>query len=241
MNNSGLVRPLIDGEPAFQRICEAVYTAHRSVWVTVPFLSPGFEMPEPRGSLFDVLDDAVSAGLDVRVIFWRPNSQVTAATQARTFSGSQAQRDMLRARGSRFHVRRDRAHGGYCQHQKSWLIDAGQTTETAFVGGINLNPHSVVVPGHIGERQNHDLYVEVTGPSATDIHHNFVQRWNQASERMADDGIWGHDGADKLDFPSHVTDAKGSGFVQIQRTVHAGRYSDGRATPGGQPHDIAGG
>ncbi len=35
-----LVRPLVDGEPAFRRICEAVYTAHRNVWVTVPFLSP---------------------------------------------------------------------------------------------------------------------------------------------------------------------------------------------------------
>ncbi len=33
-------RPLVDGEPAFRRICEAVYTAHRNVWVTVPFLSP---------------------------------------------------------------------------------------------------------------------------------------------------------------------------------------------------------
>ena len=45
---------------------------------------------------------------------------------------------MLDARGSRFRIRWDRAPGPYCQHQKSWLIDAGQASETAFVGGINL-------------------------------------------------------------------------------------------------------
>ncbi len=100
------------------------------------------------------------------------------------------------ARGSRFRARWDRAHGAYCQHQKSWIIDAGQVSETVFVGGINLNPHSIVSPGHIGERHNHDVYVEVIGPAATDVHHNFVQRWNEASERTADDGVWAHDGDD---------------------------------------------
>ena len=29
------VRPLIDGEPAFRRICQAVEAAERSVWVTL--------------------------------------------------------------------------------------------------------------------------------------------------------------------------------------------------------------
>ena len=148
---------------------------------------------------------------------------------------------MLRARDSRFRARWDRAYGAYCQHQKSWLVDAGRPTETAFVGGINLNPHSVVLPGHLGEHQNHDLYVEVTGPSATDVHHNFVQRWNKASERTADDGTWGHDGDDDLAFPSRPSGAKGDSSVQIQRTVHVGRYSDSPPSPEGRPYDLAGG
>jgi phosphatidylserine/phosphatidylglycerophosphate/cardiolipin synthase-like enzyme len=138
-----LVRPLIDGEPAFRRICAAVGAARHSVWVTITFLWPGFEMPDQRGSLFDLLDDAVRRGLDVRVIFWRVNPE-TEWAEPHSFSGSQAQRDMLLARGSRFRVRWDRAHGSYCQHQKSWLVDAGQPSETTFVGGISLNPHSVV-------------------------------------------------------------------------------------------------
>ena len=52
------VRPLVDGEAAFRRICEAVEAAEHSVWVTVAFIEPGFEMPDGRGSLFDVLDRA---------------------------------------------------------------------------------------------------------------------------------------------------------------------------------------
>ena len=64
-------------------------------------------------------------------------------------------------------------------------------TETAFLGGINLNPHSVVSPGHRGKGQNHDVYVELKGPSVVDVHHNFVQRWNEASERNLSDGIMG--------------------------------------------------
>jgi cardiolipin synthase len=235
-----LVRPLIDGEPAFRRIAEAIEGARHSAWVTVAFMMPTFQMPDGRGSLFDVLDRAVARGLDVRAIFWRQNPE-TSWVEGRIFSGSQADRDMLGARSSRFRARWDRTHGPYCQHQKSWLVDAGQESETAFVGGINLNPHSVVSPGHLGEHHNHDLYVEVTGPAATDVHHNFVQRWNEASERGAQDGVWGHNGDDDLTFPMRLSSAKGESLVQIQRTVHADRYLDGRPSPGGQAFDIAGG
>ena len=52
------VRPLIDGEPAFRRICQAIESARRSVWVTVAFIHENFQMPDGRGSLFDVLDAA---------------------------------------------------------------------------------------------------------------------------------------------------------------------------------------
>ena len=71
IRNGNRVAPLVDGEPAFRRICEAVEGAKRSVWVTIAFLHPDFQMPDGRGSLFDVLDAAVDRGLDVRVIFWR--------------------------------------------------------------------------------------------------------------------------------------------------------------------------
>ena len=233
------VSPLIDGEPAFRRICEAVEAARHSVWVTVAFLRSGFRMPDNRGEFFDVLDRAVDRGLDVRVIFWRPNPEASYVSAGSTFPGAPADRDTLAARGSRLRLRWDRAHGPFCQHQKCWVIDAGRASETAFVGGINLNPRAMVSPGHAGGGGIHDAYVEISGPSATDVHHNFVQRWNEASERAATDGVWGHTGNDDLAFPDRLSDAKGTAVVQIQRNVHAGRYRNSRPSPGAEPFEIA--
>src|SRR3954470_6137251 len=127
------VRPLVDGVPAFRRIGEAVLAARHSVWLTVAFVVPDFQMPDGIGSLFDLLDGAVARGLDVRVIFWRPNHE--SMNYGHTFAGSRDDLDLLKARSSRFRIRWDRAFGPYCQHQKSWLIDAGRPTEIAFVGG----------------------------------------------------------------------------------------------------------
>jgi phosphatidylserine/phosphatidylglycerophosphate/cardiolipin synthase-like enzyme len=233
------VRPLVDAVPAFRRIGEAVEAARHSVWLTVTFFAQDFEMPDGGGSVFDVLDRAVERGLDVRVVFWRPNQE--SIGYGRTFAGTPEQRDMLRARGSRFRIRWDRAPGPYCQHQKSWLIDAGQASETAFVGGMNLTFRAMGSPGHLAEGERHDVYVEVTGPSATDVHHNFVQRWNEASERAAGDGTWGHDGNDDLSFPARLSEPRGESLVQIQRMVHAGRYGDAHPSPEGRPYDIASG
>jgi phosphatidylserine/phosphatidylglycerophosphate/cardiolipin synthase-like enzyme len=233
------VRPLVDGVPAFRRIAEAVAAAQHSVWLTVTFFAPDFHFPDGSGALFDVLDRAVDRGLDVRVIFWRPNQESNG--YGHTFSGSPEQRGMLEARGSRFRVRWDRAHGSYCQHQKSWLIDAGHASETAFVGGMNLTAKAMGSPGHAAPGERHDVCVEITGPSATDVHHNFVQRWNEASERAADDGRWGRDADDSLSFPTRLSVSRGESVVQVQRMVHAGRYSDGHPSPESQAYDIAGG
>ncbi len=237
------VHPLIDGEPAFRRICEAVDAARASVWVTVAFLQDGFRMPDGRGSVFDVLDRAAARGLDVRVIFWRVNAESGFAAET-VFSGDEAHRRMLAERGAKFLARWDRAQKAYCQHQKSWLIDAGTDGEVAFVGGINLNNESVVQPGHAGRDHGHthDVYVELIGPSASDVHHNFVQRWNEASERHAHDGSWPEaQRTSNLSFPARLSSVAGSVTAQVQRTVRAGHYTDGTAAPGGVEFPIAGG
>jgi phosphatidylserine/phosphatidylglycerophosphate/cardiolipin synthase-like enzyme len=233
------VRPLVDGVPAFRRIGEAVMAARHSVWLTVAFVAPDFQMPDGIGSLFDLLDGAVDRGLDVRVIFWRPNPE--SMNYGRTFAGSRDELDLLAARGSRFRIRWDRAFGSYCHHQKSWLIDAGQPTETAFVGGTNLTARALGSPGHAADGERHDVYVEITGPSATDVHHNFVQRWNEASERAVDGGTWGHGGDDDLSFPNVASEPRGNSVVQIQRMVHADRYRHGHPSPNAAAYDIAGG
>src|SRR5438093_162217 len=192
------VRPLIDGVAAFRRICAAIDAAQHSVFVTVAFIHQEVLMPDSRGSFFDVLDAATRRGLDVRVIFWRTEPQ-TAAYESTCFVGTLAQRKMLRERGSTFGIRWAKAGEAYCHHQKSWIIDAGQPTEVAFVGGMNLNPQYVVSPGHADRPDGaHDVYLEIAGPAATDVHHNFAQRWNEASERHCTDGVWGERGREGL-------------------------------------------
>jgi cardiolipin synthase A/B len=239
---------LIDGELAFRRICEAIETAQHSVWVTVTFMWPSFQMPDGRGSALEVLERAARCEVDVRIIFWRPDDE-TASHRRNAFWGAPEHFDVLRELQAGIGVRWDCAYPGFCQHQKTWLIDAGEDTQVAFVGGINLNPHSVVSPGHSvskngvskngGEGQNHDVYVELSGPAVADVHHNFVQRWNEASERHTDDGCWGEQGDSDLEFPTRLPLEHGAAKVQIQRTVHPGRYRDGRPPINGHAFDIA--
>lgn len=238
--SGNLIRSLIDGEPAFRRVCEAIEAAQYSVWVTVTFLWATCQMPDGRGTPLAVLTRAAARGVDVRVIFWRPDPE-TASLQTNAFWGAPEHFALLRQCSSPIHIRWDRAQPGYCQHQKSWLLDAGTATAVAFLGGINLNPHSLVAPGHHGQEQNHDLYVELAGPSTVDVQHNFVQRWNEASERFLTTGRWGADSTSDLPFPTTVPDYQGHATVQIQRTIHRGRYTNGQATPLGTAYTIAAG
>ena len=230
-------RPLIDGEPAFRRICEAVASARHRVWVTVAFLERDVVLPDGHGTFFDVLERAAARGLDVRALFWREPS-LTPAPGWHHFRGSVEERAWLAERGARFLARWDHLPR-YCHHQKSWLVDAGEPSEVAFVGGINLDQASVAAPGHeAGAESIHDLYLEIRGPAATDVHHNFVQRWNEASEsdrwpdveRSAD-----------LPFPNRLTSACGEVAAQITRTVRPARYSATTAAPEAGVHPIAAG
>lgn len=223
------VLPMVGADTFFLRLCDAVDAARHSIWVTIAFWDRSFVFPEGRGGLLDALDRAVARGVDARLLIWRPNPE--AKQHPIMFGGTAEHRDMLRRHGTRVKIRWDRALDRYCQHQKSWVIDAGFPSETAFVGGANLTTRSY--------DRHHDVYLEVTGPSATDVHHNFVQRWNEASERESEDGNWNCEATDRLPFPHAVSAPQGSSRVQVQRMLHATRYFDGHPTPGGQPFDAA--
>ena len=232
----------MDGEPAFRRICEAVESARRRVWVTVAYLERDVQMPDGRGSFFDVLDRAAARGIDVRALFWREPRLREVEPGAHHFEGNDRELDWLRERGTRILARWDRLPEAYCQHQKSWIVDAGEPGEVAFVGGINLDRASLAPVGHAPRPgpQFHDLYVEVRGPAATDVHHNFAQRWNEASERGARAGEWPDAAAaGPLAFPARLSPTAGDVPVQITRTIMPGRYTDDTATPGGAPFPIA--
>jgi phosphatidylserine/phosphatidylglycerophosphate/cardiolipin synthase-like enzyme len=228
------VELLVDGLPAFRRLCQAIDAARHGVWATITFLWSSLEMPDGRGPVLAVLERAARRGVDVRLLFWRPDNE-TANLRRNAFWGSREHLEQLRARHPNLSVRWDRAPPGYCQHQKSWVIDAGEDGQSAFVGGLNLNPHSLASPGHAGENhggennggesQNHDMYVELTGPSVADVHDNFVQRWNDASERSAADGTCGPRGGAALRRAVRLPPEAGPVLVQIQRTVPGGEQT----------------
>jgi phosphatidylserine/phosphatidylglycerophosphate/cardiolipin synthase-like enzyme len=216
------VRPLVDGVPAFRRICEVVEAAERSVWVTVAFIERFLVLPDGRGTFFDLLDRAVARGLDVRVVFWRePDLDPSPGPGWDIFAGNAVERAWLAERGSTFRARWDHLPKG-CHHQKSWIVDAGGPGEVAFVGGINLDRMSMVEPGHRAPEPRehyHDVHLELAGPCASDVHHNFVQRWNEASERGRADGVWPPGETTDLAFPSTVSVARGDSVAQVVRTV----------------------
>jgi phosphatidylserine/phosphatidylglycerophosphate/cardiolipin synthase-like enzyme len=244
LRRGNFVRPLVDGEPAFRRICEAVEAGRHSVWVTVAFLERDVQMPDGRGTFFDVLDRAAARGLDVRALFWREPRFDEVEPDSSHFGGSDEERAWLSGRGSRLLARWDRLPDSFCQHQKSWIVDAGELSEVAFVGGINLDAESVSAPGHAPRqaRNVHDVYLEVRGPAATDVHHNFVQRWNEASERGDPGGAWPDAvAAGDLAFPAFLSRTAGEVPVQITRTIMRERYSDETPTPGGKPFPVFGG
>ena len=211
------VRAFIDGPQMMRRIGEAIANARHSVWLTVAFYSDDFLLPDGQEPLFDVLERAAARGVDVRLLIWRPNPET--APSPRMFGGSPEHRALLGKRCSRLKIRWDRAATVFCQHQKSWVIDAGQPSETSFVGGLNLTSVAMRL---------HDVYVEVTGPSATDVRHNFVERWNEASERHAPDGNWCCDGSDELPYADGPGGPCGPSTVQIQRMLDARRYPPAR-------------
>jgi phosphatidylserine/phosphatidylglycerophosphate/cardiolipin synthase-like enzyme len=201
-------------------------------------------MPGGSETFFDLLDCAAARGLDVRALFWREPRIAESEPDASHFGGDAADMAFLRERGARFVARWDRLEEGFCQHQKSWLIDAGEVSELAFVGGINITEDSMSEPGYPerGVQDLHDAYLELRGPAATDVHHNFVQRWNGASERDAPDGCWPDaTRAAPLEFPSFVSPACGEVPVQITRTVRRGAYSGDTPAPGAKPFAIESG
>ncbi|MEM7409770.1 MAG: phosphatidylserine/phosphatidylglycerophosphate/cardiolipin synthase family protein [Myxococcota bacterium] len=235
------VVPWLEGGPAFARIVAAVDAAEHSVWVTVAFIERDVVLPGGR-SFFDVIDAAAARGVDVRVLFWR-EPQLQALDPGSThFGGDATDRAFLRSRQSRIRVRWDRLPGGFAQHQKSWLLDAGTGSELCFVGGLNPTSSSMSDPEYtaLDAGNVHDCCLEIRGPATTDVHHNFVQRWNEASDGQAEDGHWPEgEPAGPLTFPDFVTPPAGDVAVQITRTVRAGTYRDDTASPGAKPFAIA--
>ncbi|MEO2169071.1 MAG: phosphatidylserine/phosphatidylglycerophosphate/cardiolipin synthase family protein [bacterium] len=250
LREGNLLTPLIDGPAAFGRIAEAVEMAEHSVWVTLAFHESEFRFPGGHGSLLDLLDAAAQRGVDVRGLFWREPALENLVADSEIFSGTREEREALHARDFGGKIRWDHLPD-FCHHQKSWVIDAGRKSETAFVGGINLDRGSLSTRGHairgadetdVSSRyaEIHDLYSELRGPAVTDVVHNFTQRWNEASERRKDGGAFPDaESVDDLPRPTKLSGEAGGVAVQITRTISPGILSDTTPPPGAASFTIA--
>ena len=226
------ITPLVDGGTAFDRISSTIESATSSVWVCVAFLEPEATFPQGRGTFFDLLDGATSRGLDVRVLFWHPEGPSADAED--TLCADAETTQMLSIRDTRWQARWD-AVGMNCQHQKVWIIDAGTQNETAFVGGINITQGSMANSTHeeptFGERNErysniHDVHCQIQGPITSDVHQNFVMRWNHASEQDKEYGRWPKTGTENLPEVGSRAAEAGSVKAQITRSILPGLYSD---------------
>tara|TARA_E500000331_G_scaffold169340_2_gene163754 strand:+ start:6239 stop:7582 length:1344 start_codon:yes stop_codon:yes gene_type:complete len=232
VRDNNAISPLIDGGVAFDRIASAIEAATSSVWVCIAFLEPEATFPNERGTFFDILDNAADRGIDVRALIWHPEGPSAEAKD--TLCADAATAEMLSDRGTRWKLRWD-AVGKNCQHQKVWIIDAGKPGEIAFVGGINITQGSMTDSSHeeptFGERNErysniHDVHCEIQGPVTSDVHTNFVMRWNHASEQNKPFGSWPEGGTDDLPEVARIPGSRGSIRAQITRSILPDLYSD---------------
>lgn len=262
--SGNFVRPLVDGIPAFTRIGAAIRDAKARVWIGVSFIDyqsfvfPGFEASGKNdGHFWTLLRRVAERGVDVRLLFWSntrffKNSHFPSTSESHEWLKQLHRGEEEQRLDCGILIRWDQSNDApHCHHEKSFLIDAGQDTEVAFVGGIGMGSGGMVTPEHPpcrpgdqNDHHNHDTFFELQGPSGTDVHHHFVQRWNGALDHHLAGGHWPSlERANSLPFPSKLTppSEQGNATVQVQRSVRPqsrGGYTD--STPTVLPPDYPG-
>ncbi|HEY9289178.1 MAG TPA: phospholipase D family protein [Candidatus Dormibacteraeota bacterium] len=170
------VEVLVDGEPAFAAMAEAIRTARSHVHLTGWHVTPEFALV--RGAeptvLRELLAD-VAERIPVRVLVWAG----APVPLLRPWRGDvRSMRERLIAR-TRIQCALDsRERPMHCHHEKTIVVD----DRIAFVGGIDLTNFQGDRwdQAHHPPRGNegwHDVAVRIMGPAVRDIAENFRLRW----------------------------------------------------------------
>lgn len=107
-----------------------------------------------------------------------------------------------------------------------------------FTGGIVLSLQSLTDSNHT-EGGIHDVFCEFAGAVCVDMHHSFVQRWNEAHECKLPNGHYPSISiANDLPFPVEMPKFKGNSLCQILRTTRAGYYLNTQSPVGASPFNI---
>ena len=192
------VQPIIDGRDYFAQIqAQAAALGAGDAWfLTGWWFTPGFTFSTGK-TIQDLLLDAVTAGVDVRVIVWA-NRQVIdnpglagalgAGPYARVVTENVRGAETLRAasRGGSTpladRVLIDWSGNGASSHHMKLNYFSHQGTDLAFVGGIDYVQNRLDAPEHRPPSSFwHDAGVRVDGDAARRVMETFDFRWREAS------------------------------------------------------------
>ncbi|MHC4110941.1 MAG: phospholipase D-like domain-containing protein [Planctomycetota bacterium] len=211
--------PYIDGVKAMERIFDAILNAKSKVWLTMCFVDICFKIQPFDKSIIKIISEvSQKENMDLRVLAWR--SKMTSDE----FAGTKDDFELLREHGCKAKIRWDCNELG-CHHQKIFIIDE----KIAFVGGVNMDETYIDTSAHdrMDPHSTHDLFCEISGPAVRDVIHNYVQRWNEATEREKEYGSFPQDASpDNLELPPEEPTQERTGEIEIQvtRTIPEGAY-----------------
>jgi len=210
--------PYIDGEKAMKKIFNEILNAQSKVWLTMCFVDIDCVIPSLNKSIITIISDVSHKNIDVRVLAWR------SAVKSGDFAGTQKDFKILKKLNCKAKFRWDSNKLG-CHHQKTFIID----DKIAFVGGINMDETHIDSNAHNRREPHstHDLFCEIRGPAVRDVIHNFVQRWNEATERNKKYGSYPQDTRpDDLLYPPEqpLQNIEGNVNIQVTRTIPPNVY-----------------
>ena len=218
--------PYIDGKDAMDRIFDAIINARSSVWLTMCFAKVHDKIPSLNKSIVEIISEVSQKdNMDLRILAWRSKAKGD-------FGGTKDDFKMLNMFNCKAKIRWDCNKFG-CHHQKIFIVD----DKTAFVGGVNMSETYIDSSAHDRKHPHptHDLFCEVRGPVVTDVVHNFVQRWNGATEKNKERGSFPQDNRpDDLPDPPRQPPQEKEGDIKIQvtRTIPDGVYKDDKIEKG---------
>lgn len=202
-----------------ERIFNAILNAQSKVWLTMCFVDVHFKIPSFNKSIIEIISEvSQKENMDLRILAWR--SKATSGD----FEGTKKDFKLLKKLECKAKIRWDSNKFG-CHHQKIFIID----DRTAFVGGINMDESHIDSSAHDRRKPDprHDLFCEIRGPAVRDVIHNYVQRWNEATEKQKKYGSFPQDTKPgDLPYPLEEPPQGNEGDIEVQvtRTIPEGAY-----------------
>jgi len=211
--------PYIDGKEAMERVFNAILNAQSSVWLTMCYVKIHFKIPSFNKSIIETISEvSQKENMDFRILAWRSKAI------RGDFEGTKKDFKILKDLNCKAKIRWDSNKLG-CHHQKIFIID----DKIAFVGGINMDETHIDTSAHDRKKPHptHDLFCEIRGPAVRDVIHNFVQRWNEATEKNKKYGSFPQDTKpDNIsDYPEQPPQKnEGNIKIQVTRTIPRNVY-----------------